>query len=645
MTSREILRSALLAAALLAVLSSPVQASPPRWVADAVRAAPAAVHTECGYTVLLERTQMKVSRRLVAETRRRRVVRIESALAHGGDKLAVTLEPGAEIVAFHAWQVRGTDVESEAGLEKVVQASLSSQGYADSRLAFLQLSGARPGDVLAFEVAWREVCPFPSARWQPQLDPAPVSRADLSLDLPSKWTGAVYGYGAHGPVPTGPQNPVELTWVAVPELRAEERSAGPAETLPRIFVRFDSPDEAVRLDHWEKIATWFSDASRSSVAAEHCPTELVRAAEGVDRLERVRELARMVQSRLRYVAIELGDQRWIPDRADSTWLRGYGDCKDKAAVMVSALRRAGVDAAPVLVRTRDKGDVQPDSPDPSQFNHVVVAIAWDGDSTLSSVTVTGHDGRRWTVFDPTEESVPLGMISSAIGGARALIAVPGETLLTLPEASASRVAVNVRGAVEDDGSLRARLEMWFEGPEAEDLKGSLLRVSALELQRRVRSWVVARWPTAHMDTCQRIFRSQTSQGAGLRVDFLLPAFAYRAQGEWVVTPRFFMRNGSPAPRDSVRTTPILIGEPMLLDESWSLILPPTWSSPGAAPVSWEGDEGRYQLKTTSRANQLQWERQLEIRRRAAPPSRYEQARAFLQAIYSGDHLPVVALVR
>ena len=52
--------------------------------------------------------------------------------------------------------------------------------------------------------------------------------------------------------------------------------------------------------------------------------------------------------------------------------RGYGDCKDKAVVLIALLRTLGIDAWPALVNTDWHDGIGTWLPSPGAFNHVIV---------------------------------------------------------------------------------------------------------------------------------------------------------------------------------------------------------------------------------------------------------------------------------
>jgi tetratricopeptide (TPR) repeat protein len=87
---------------------------------------------------------------------------------------------------------------------------------------------------------------------------------------------------------------------------------------------------------------------------------------------RAEQALRLVQDRVRYVALEMGTGGYVPAAAETTWSRRFGDCKGKTALLLALLGELGVKAEPVLVH-HNLGDILPDRlPMLSYFDHVLV---------------------------------------------------------------------------------------------------------------------------------------------------------------------------------------------------------------------------------------------------------------------------------
>ncbi len=73
--------------------------------------------------------------------------------------------------------------------------------------------------------------------------------------------------------------------------------------------------------------------------------------------EKMRKIFNHVNSSIRYVGFELGLGGLQPRNADLTYATRMGDCKDLTLVLISMLRKAGIDARMALVRTRERGEL------------------------------------------------------------------------------------------------------------------------------------------------------------------------------------------------------------------------------------------------------------------------------------------------
>lgn len=137
-----------------------------------------------------------------------------------------------------------------------------------------------------------------------------------------------------------------------------------------------------------------------------------------DPLERAALATRLVQDEVSYLLNGLAGGNYLPQGAEFTWEKRYGDCKAKTVLLLALLHRMGIDAEPMLVSTRG-GDALPDLlPVPGDFDHVIVrARIGDVDYWLDG---TSTATRLANIADvpPFHYALPL-----RIGGAD-LVAIP-----------------------------------------------------------------------------------------------------------------------------------------------------------------------------------------------------------------------------
>jgi hypothetical protein len=167
-----------------------------------------------------------------------------------------------------------------------------------------------------------------------------------------------------------------------------------------------------------------------------------------DPVARTTAALRAVQDQVRYFGIEIGASTHRPASPPETWERRYGDCKDKAYLLVSILARLGIKAAPALVSTVRGPALTRMLPSASVFNHVIVrARIGDRDVWMDpTMTQQGGDPGEYDLSDygaalvlaPGSESL------QSIAPARPAVE-PGISAIETfsPEAKGRRVAFTV----------------------------------------------------------------------------------------------------------------------------------------------------------------------------------------------------------
>jgi tetratricopeptide (TPR) repeat protein len=90
--------------------------------------------------------------------------------------------------------------------------------------------------------------------------------------------------------------------------------------------------------------------------------------------EKVAAVYNWVIKNTRYVALEFGIYGHKPRRCVQTVARGWGDCKDKATVIVSLLEELGIDATFVILRTQMRGRFDSAVASLSPFDHAIAYV-------------------------------------------------------------------------------------------------------------------------------------------------------------------------------------------------------------------------------------------------------------------------------
>lgn len=102
------------------------------------------------------------------------------------------------------------------------------------------------------------------------------------------------------------------------------------------------------------------------------------AARSTDPKVRAFQALRLVEDKVRYLYVGTNDGGYIPADADETWRRRFGDCKGKTVVLLTLLRRLGVEATPALVSTGAGDGLNEDLPGLGRFDHVIIRAVIGG---------------------------------------------------------------------------------------------------------------------------------------------------------------------------------------------------------------------------------------------------------------------------
>ena len=129
-------------------------------------------------------------------------------------------------------------------------------------------------------------------------------------------------------------------------------------------------------DDWQAMASWYKELIENQLILDHETKAIVaNLISGVtDPLEIVKKVHEYVVTNTRYVALEFGIHGYKPYQVNQVCSRQFGDCKDKASLIVAMLREAGIDASVVITRTSDRGEVHTFPAMLTYFNHAIVHV-------------------------------------------------------------------------------------------------------------------------------------------------------------------------------------------------------------------------------------------------------------------------------
>jgi transglutaminase-like putative cysteine protease len=500
----------------------------------------------------------------------------------------------------------------EAGERSVADAGVSI--YYDARLRALRYRGLEPGDVLELEYRTTpylrgnpygaylgQLIPFQSALRQRLQRYVVIAPETQPLHIASE----------RMPQPriTAAAGERRYQWERrdLPALAGEPRAPALTEVAPYVHVSgFAS---------WQELGRWYAALLGPQLALDDdLRAALAQALRGAkDEPAKIRAIHELVVKQTHYVALEFGVYGYKPYPVAQTFARRFGDCKDKASLMIALLRETGIAAEFALVRTRRLGRVSERAASISVFDHAIVYLPkydlWlDGTAEYS--------GAREL---PLEDQGAMAL-TVALDGRAALRHIPA----TAPADNYTRRTV--RAELRSDGRLEFSGTAYTRG---EDAPGLRREYEVAERQRdSFRARLAEVLPAVQVEAVD--VEGAHSLAADVTVNFrgTLDSFAGRRSvvlaSTWM--PRAYLQTLAPLAQ---RSQPLLLPAPWTTEEELRVTLPRN-AEVGRlpAPRRIATDFGSAQLSYELRGRELLIHTEVQFRETRIAPEEYAAFRDF-----------------
>jgi len=374
-----------------------------------------------------------------------------------------------KVTSIQTWAVSPSGHVTQSGKKDLITAAdfADFEVFSDDRVKMIRIPGAEDGALVGYEIASQGHIPISGRRFRME-DEIPVRANELHVSVPS---GSLRWFVNH------PDRVVVVSQSSNgAAFRTENRPAIPDESdappfsslAAEVFVNYD-PKGPSALQTWEEAGhsyhTLFDNGEKpeTEIAAQ---VEKLSTGES-DPLSKIDALYTYVSRQIRYVAIEIGVGGYQPHLPADVYKNKYGDCKDKASLLISMLNKIGLRGYPALVGTRGDVEADPGAPTLATFDHMIVALPVPASLRPAIEKFSAYDSRNQILWmDPTSEKDPLGQVPEMDQGVFALIAYPERgDLQRIPEAppelNGSEYAVNVH--LQSDGTGTADVNAKYFG--------------------------------------------------------------------------------------------------------------------------------------------------------------------------------------
>jgi hypothetical protein len=472
----------------------------------------------------------------------------------------------------------------------------------------------------------------------------PVVFQALEIDLPPgrAYSESWHNFPAVKPVEVSPGH---FRWELkdMPALVLRDIPSRPewAALAARMSVQWGEAAVEGRDNQWRAIGQWVTtlEADRPAPSPEITAQVQSLIAGAPDFYTRLSRITDSIQKNIRYFVVMRGIGGLQANHAADIFRNRYGDCKDKTTLLISMLQVAGIHAFYVPVDDR-RGIVDPD--DPSLLgNHMITAIEIPPgvqDPRLLAV-IKGKDGKRYLIFDPTNERTPVGNLPSYLQGSYGTLAAgPSSQVIQLPVLGPDANGTERKGAftLALDGTLSGTVDTSHSGPDGADLRMFLKYTDEKERREYWENRIAHDVPGVVLNSFEFVQPSDLDRPLEFHYKLTAGSYAHQAGPLLLVRPRVVGSDALPFD-DKPRTVAIDLSATGRWRDSYDITLPPGYvvdETPD--PVDVDVDFASYHSTVTAKADKLHYEREYVVRQVEIPASKADSFRKLESAILTDE---------
>ncbi len=265
-----------------------------------------------------------------------------------------------------------------------------------------------------------------------------------------------------------------------------------SDAIPSVTMEDEVPDwytpvpfaEFTDFGSWSDVVAWALPLYDAPTDLPHdLAARVAEIAHDPSPTARLIEATKLVQNEVRYVGIELGKGALAPRNPADVWSRRYGDCKDKALLLVAVLEKLGIDAAPALVDSLSGQKLDTHLPTVGAFDHVIARAVADGVPRWIDATMSHIDGDI-EAFEAPDYGYAL-VIDE---GTKELTRMPSPTL----EEPTTDVVETY--SISSESEVRLRVSTRYRGGDATWLRRRLESESPRQIGRKYLNYYARDYP-------------------------------------------------------------------------------------------------------------------------------------------------------
>ena len=617
----------------------------PQWGLDAAKTPTPASAGDAAAVVLFDEYLETVDAQGRAVERERQVIRILKPQGRHNAVCSVAYDVDEKINYFREWTIAADQKQYQAQDTDFIDVGDNNVPImlSASKVRVVHPPAADVGATIVCESEELLKPYIQETDWQIQSG-IPVVFQALEVDLP---VGRAHSEAWHKFTPVKPVEVAPNHWrwqikdMPALDLRDVKSHPAGAALAARMSVQWGDAAVDGKDNQWRALGQWTAqlEEHRPDPSPEITAQTQSLIAGAPDFYTKLSRITEYIQKNIRYFIVERGIGGLQANHASDIFRNRYGDCKDKTTLLISMLQVAGIHAVYVPVDSR-RGVVDPEAPS-LVGNHMITAIELPADvrdSRLKAV-VKAKDGKRYLIFDPTNERTPVGNLPSEEQGSFGTLAAgPASQIIAFPVLDPDANGTEQKGSftLSADGVLTGSVDTSHTGPEGANFRRFLKKTDEKERREAWESYIAETLPGVTLDAFQ--FTQPSALDKPLEFHYKVTArqYSHQAGSLLLVRPRVI---GSLALSfdDKPRIYPIDLDATGRWRDSFDIAIPPGYvvdETPD--PVAINLDFASYHSSVSAKGNLLHYEREYVVRQVEIPPAKAAEFRRLESAILADE---------
>jgi hypothetical protein len=382
---------------------------------------------------------------------------------------------------------------------------------------------------------------------------------------------------------------------------------------------------------WKDLGEFDNLLSKNrDILPENIKQEVQNLVSGItDPVLKTKKIYEYLQSKTRYISIQLGIGGWQPFEAKQVATTNYGDCKALSNYTKALLKSVGIESHYVSIRAgANQRDIQADFPS-QQFNHVIVCVPMKSDTI-------------W--LECTSQENPFGYLGTFTSDRYALLATPeGGKLVRTPSQKAidnqqlRKIDVNL----SDDGNATAEATTTFTGTLQESYAGIKTQLSPEDQKKALYKTIEI--PSFELNDFSIKEEKKRNPIATVKLSLAVRKCASKSGTRMFLTPNLMsIENSIPPASDKPRVHEVELRNTYTETDSVSYVLPKNIQIEAKPEmVKFESKFGTYSADFQMKDGKLLYLRKFVRNKGTFPPTAYTEMIDFYKKIAKADKMQVV----